>query len=201
MTTALFRYPDKPTASGPGILPTLADGEWLAQMKHDGFRCLVEWNGHTPTLTSREQKPIPASIDLRCDLIAALDGLAPMLLDAEWMGRRDGQREGLVLFDVLAVRGRWLGEEPAWDRFLRLVALRGVGGAPLRVLPPTVRLVDWTHEGYPAFFERSKQPGVEGIVLKHRASRFIGSTRRCVDNPQWLKVRWRGGEDGQTPLC
>ncbi len=192
-----FRYPDKPTPSGPGVLADLPDGEWLAQMKSDGFRCLVDWNGDCPTFTSRERLPIPASVDLGADVIAALDGLPPLTLDAEWMGRRDRQPEGLVVFDLLVMEGRWLGEKSAGQRFADLLTLWGRVKAP-----PTVRLVEWAGRGYPAFFKLSKtRPGVEGIVLKHDTSRYIGSVRRSVDNPLWLKCKWRGGEDGQTRLA
>lgn len=193
---AAFRYPDKPTPSGPGVLPDLPDGEWLAQMKSDGYRCLLAWNAQCPTFTSRHAEPLPASVDLGCDVIGALDGLPPLLLDAEWMGRRDAQPEGLVVFDLLAYDGRWLGEKQAGQRFAELLTLwRSVRERP------TVRLVEWATSGYHAFFERSKTlPGVEGVVLKHTTSRFIGSTRRSQDNPLWMKVKWRGGESGQTRL-
>jgi ATP-dependent DNA ligase len=53
--------------------------------------------------------------------------------------------------------------------------------------------------GYFEFFQFSKTlAGCEGIVLKHRDSKFSGSVRKCVDNPLWLKIKWRDGADGQT---
>ena len=61
-----FVYPDKPTSSTHLVLPHLAEGEWLAQTKYDGWRCLVFL---TPSrqlhFVSRENKPLPVSRDVR----------------------------------------------------------------------------------------------------------------------------------------
>ena len=199
--TATWRFPDKPVDSAPAILTTLAEGEWLAQLKIDGWRCLIEWepDGAGLTLTSRHQEPIPASADLRRELTCLLEPQrAPLLIDAEWTGRRDRQPEGLVLFDLLGLEDEWLGGEGALARFheLRMLGSElgiGEGGR--------IRAVAWTLRDYPAFFEYSRTvPGVEGIVLKRCNSRYVGSVRRSVDNPAWLKVRHRAGEAGQTRL-
>lgn len=190
-----FRFPDKPTRGAPGILDTLREGDWLAQFKPDGFRCLIDWDGRRAILTSRHAKQLPVSHDLLGELAEALRHVLPgSVIDAEWMGRRDGQPEGLYLFDLLVDEGCWIGHHGAIGRFN---TLRGD-------ITPTerVRIVPWTLNGYPEFFERSKAaPGVEGIVLKRTDSKFIGSTRTSVDNPHWIKVKWRDGADGQVRVA
>ncbi len=65
-----------------------------------------------------------------------------------------------------------------------------------------VQLAEATDEGYADFFGYSKTIAEsEGIVLKHKASHFIGSTRRSVDNPLWLKVKWRRGRPNGPALA
>jgi ATP-dependent DNA ligase len=190
----MFRFPDKPTTSSQGILPTLRNSDWLAQLKLDGWRTRLDWDGQRAILTSRHNKPIPASPSLLAEIAQALAPVPPCTLDGEWMGRRDGQPESLWLFDALAINGQWLGGLGAAERFKRL------GRLFTRSDPaPRVRLVECVKCGFVAFFHYSKTVrGCEGIVLKHRNSNFIGSVRKCVDNPFWLKVKWRDGADGQT---
>jgi hypothetical protein len=65
-----------------------------------------------------------------------------------------------------------------------------------------ISIVPFTTGGYVDFFDFSKTlPGAEGIVLKHKTSRFIGSVRKSVENPMWLKVKWRAGADGQLRVA
>ncbi len=190
----MFRFPDKPTTSSSGILPTLRDSDWLAQLKFDGWRALVDWDGQRALLTSRHDEVIPVSQSLLAEIAQALADVPPCILDGEWMGRRDGQPESLWLFDALAIKGQWLGGLGAGERFTRFCWLFTKSDPA-----PRVRLVDCVRSGYPDFFRYSKTlRGCEGIVLKHKDSEFIGSVRKCVDNPLWLKVKWRDGADGQT---
>lgn len=192
---APFRFPDKPTRASAAALPDLQDGQWLAQAKPDGFRAVIQWDGSFPRLTSRHEKPIPISHGLLTELSEALRGVLPnSTIDGEWMGRRDGQPEGLWLFDLIEDEGCWIGHHGALCRFNTLRQ---------SVRPSArVRIVPFTLTDYGAFFEHSKTiPGVEGIVLKRTDSKYIGSTRSSVDNPQWMKIKWREGADGQVRVA
>ena len=187
----IARYPDTPVQSSELVLPTLPEGQWIAQMKYDGWRCLVEVRPDRHLLfTTRHDKPCPVSDALRRELIGALGRLpAGTVLDGEWMCRRAGvTHERLWLFDVLRLdRDDWQLPRPAADRF-----------ALLRELVPADLVVPWATGGYAAFFEQTKgDPATEGVVLKHVASSYLGSTRECRTNPMWLKVKWRAGGDGQ----
>lgn len=195
----MFRFPDKPTRSSPLVLPALPDHTWLAQVKYDGWRTLVRWDGHAVSLTSREQIAIPASPAMLDELCRVLRDQPPLLLDGEWMGRRDGcgggRGEFLWLFDQLEFREQWQGGLSADSRWLQMTARFGLANSPMASLVPCI-----TH-GYQEFYEASKAlPGAEGIVLKHRQSKFIGSTRNCADNPMWLKCKWREGSDGHRAV-
>ena len=189
----MFRYPDKPLMSSLGALDSLVEGEWLAELKYDGWRALVRWDGKDVTLTSRHKKPLPATAGLLAQLrdeFARHHRLQSVLLDGEWMGRRDGQNESLVLFDALEINGK-----PCWglradERFTLLLGLH------LHI--PTAVFDD---RNYRELFLWSKvEPGCEGIVLKRKDSRLIGSVRGSADNPNWLKIKWRDGFDGQTRI-
>lgn len=180
-----FRHPDKPQAAPDSMLSQLRDGDWLAQHKPDGYRCLILWDGRTPTFRSRHNKPLAVTQGLADEVAASLRGIgSPALIDAEWMGRRDGQPESVYLFDLLMVGGYWIGHHGVRGRFGTLC------GA---VVPSDrVRIVPWALSNYSGFYERSKtSPGVEGIVLKRTESPYIGSTRGSAINPHWLKIKWR----------
>ena len=112
------------------------------------------------------------------------------MLDGEYMGKRDGQPESCHVWDVVEFQGSWIGlEMPLSERW-----------AMLRSIIPCRFIVPCATEDFAGFFESSKRPGVEGIVLKRLDSRFFGSYRENKVNTGWLKIRWRGGEDGQLRL-
>lgn len=192
------RHSDQPLPVSPAYLRTLRDGEYLAQEKANGFRTLIRMELGVLTFTSRHGKPIPVSGSLVDLLRPRLEALpSPLLIDSEWLGRRAGQPEGLVLFDLLELGpAGWLGQRGALDRFRWLLRLQDL------TEPPLVRFPRFTLGGYAEFFEQSRQwPGVEGIVLKGIGSPYIGSTRGCAANSQWFKIRHTGGEDGMTRVA
>lgn len=184
-----FRFPDKPTKATTSVLPHLEDGDWLCQFKPDGWRTLVTVAEDGITLTSRHNEPIPAAPEFVTDVARSLReaGMpSGTILDGEWMGRRDGQSERLYLFDMLQLEGCWIGGEGSCTRFMRL------GRQIQHHQTDKVRLVTSTLGDYAGMFADSQAaPGVEGIVLKRISAPYIGSRQRSIDNPNWLKVRWR----------
>ena len=195
----MFRFPDKPTPSRPAVLAALRDGEWLCQFKWDGWRTVVTLDdGGRLSFTSRDNKPIPISSSLSQRVAESfLRSNVPQgtTLDAEWTGRRAGLGEGLVFFDAIRLGGLDLYQWSAEHRFQALseLGLNTVDG---------VSTVETTTSGYAEMFERSKSlPHTEGVVLKRLASRLVWSIRSCQDHPEWLKVKWRDGEDGQLRVA
>lgn len=188
-----FTYPDKPVQAGPLILPALQAGDWLAQFKYDGWRTLIyKDQAGMLQLLSREREPIPSSRKALEALAEDLRPLAPdTLLDSEWVARRAGNAAGVerfVVFDLLRWRGVDYTQREALARWVELCGL----------VPHHLR-VQATRDAYGAFFDESKRdPLTEGIVLKRITSPFLGSCRKCRVNPQWLKVKWRAGDDGKT---
>jgi ATP-dependent DNA ligase len=86
-----------------------------------------------------------------------------------------------VVFDLLYLDGRWLGDTGFLERYKLLKGLK---------LPVEVSEV---YEGnLMELFERSRtMPLTEGIVVKHRKSGLNGDPVRCTDNGLWNKVKWR----------
>ena len=190
----MFRYPDKPSSqlarAGLADLPKL----YIAELKLDGWRCVIERTIAGLTFTSRHNKPIPISDALADELLWVAD-LAKLpegtLLDAEWLARRPAARhESLWIFDIMQ-----FGEAPFWGRSTqeRLKLLRCI--VPGEIVAPTAG------GDYADFFDAMQDRGdAEGIVLKRRDARYIGSFRGSALNPGWLKCKWRGGEDGRTAI-
>jgi ATP-dependent DNA ligase len=178
----LTRFPDSPIMSNPAALSQLRDGEWCCQLKMNGWRCVLELADHGPTFTSRHNRPLPIAKPIEYAIAELLYDCAPAgsIFDCEWMSsRREDQPESLIIFDVLRHGLDWVTTAPLLDRFLLLHDL-----VPHQLIVGHT----WTH--YAEFFEASKAlPAVEGIVLKRRGSRYIGSARGCADNSSWLKVR------------
>lgn len=111
------RYPDKPTRCTAVVLPALVDGDWLAQLKYDGWRCQIAWDGRSVKLTSRRMTAIPATARLREALRSVLSVVPPAVLDSEWMSRRDRQPDSVRLFDLLEADGADWRSIPATARW------------------------------------------------------------------------------------
>ncbi len=187
------RYPDKPVRSTPAVFPSLVRGEWLGQLKYDGWRTLIERTAAGCTYTSREGKPIPVSAAVRAAPDAALAHLPERtILDGEWMARRAGVvDERFWLFDVMRHGRTWVVSLPTEARFEML------GSAV-----PHGLVVPFTRNDYAGLFDQSKlDPACEGIVLKRADSVHIASVRGCANNPNWMKVKWRDGSDGQRRVA
>jgi ATP-dependent DNA ligase len=168
-------------------------------VKTDGWRALVGWDGHAIGLVTRNFNPIRCGRELRSEMARLFRGVEQLtILDAEWLlpagtpvfeDRLSVGPERLILFDMLAADGAWIGELPAGERFKQLTRFWKAHGKRMRriqLVPCTTR--DYDH----AFAATRNHPGAEGVVLKHVESRYIGSTESSATNPKWLKVKWPG---------
>jgi ATP-dependent DNA ligase len=188
----MFRYPDKPSAQldrvGLDDLPEI----YLAQLKLDGWRCVVLRTATGLTFTSRHNKPIPVSCHVEGEIGDALAHLpVGTVLDGEWLARRPACRdESLWLFDIMQYGDTALwGEGTEWRYSL------------LRSLVPHEMVAPAAGTEYGEFYDAHEgRPDGEGIVLKKTNAKYIGSFRDSALNPGWLKAKWRAGEDGLTSL-
>lgn len=85
--------------------------EWIYETKYDGFRCLLIWDGETPTLKSRNNKELthlfPEIIQFCTTIYKRIQPYLPLTLDGELVYlRNDFQSE----FPIVQTRGRMRSE-------------------------------------------------------------------------------------------
>ena len=190
----MFRYPDKPHAMIDRSALDALDERYLAQLKMDGWRCLIEIGPRsTAKFVSRHNKALPISWDLqrRLEMALRVTGVR-VLLDAEWIARRPACREeALWIFDVLELGGSRLWRRPTLQRY-----------DMLKSLLPAEWIVPSTITDYGAFFDAMQhRDDAEGIVLKDFSAPCIGSYRQSANNQNWIRCKWRAGEAGLTRVA
>jgi DNA ligase-1 len=183
-----------------------ACGEWLVEWKYDGIRAQAVKRAGRVWLWSRGEELIGEAFpDAIAPLAALPDGT---VLDGEllvWPGGAErpapfpqlqkrlnrkvlGRKllaDAPVLFiayDLLEDGGIDLRAQPQAERRTRLEAR--LAGTPIR-LSPLVQADDWP--AYAALRAQSRELGVEGFMLKHRASAY-GSGRTKADGTWW---KWK----------
>jgi bifunctional non-homologous end joining protein LigD len=186
------------------------DPDWLFEVKWDGYRVeavvrdgqvdLFTRNGHDASAYFGRLLSPPTWIEAREAIVdgevVALDESGRpdfALLQERISEARMGRPSGLVYraFDLLHLDGRSLVDVPLEHR-KRLLEL---------VLRPNARVGYAAHvdaEGV-AFFEAAAAQGLEGIVAKHRRSRYEPGRRAT----SWLKLKVRPEQElvvgGWTP--
>ncbi len=186
------------------------DEEWLFEVKWDGYRveavvrdgqvALFTRNGHDAEAYFPRLLTPPTWIDAR---EAIVDGEVVALDDAgrpdfgllqERIGAGDGDRSVPLVFqafDLLYLDGRSLLEVPLEQR-KRLLELVVRPTSRVQVAPAIET------EGV-AFFEAARDQALEGIVAKHRRSRYEPGKRVST----WLKIKARPEQElvvgGWTP--
>ena len=204
----MFRYPDKPVGeiSRQGL--AILQNRYLAQLKMDGWRCVIEYTPSGVTFTSRHNRPIAVSdglSNLFCRMLGSGNVPYGTILDAEWLARRPACRtEALWLFDVMQYGALSLWHLPTAERFAMLRSI-----VPVEWIVPSLGLLGAegaegaeAEQDYAAFFDAMRdRPDAEGLVLKCRTAKYIGSFRQSADNPGWLKCKWRAGESGLTKVA
>ena len=177
-------------------MPRLDD--LVFEPKWDGFRCVVFRDGDELDLQSRNQKPLLRYFpELRDPLLAqlpdqvVLDGelviATPKGLDFDSLQLRQHPAASrvkklaveipasYVAFDLLALSGESLLDEPFRDRRAGLERLLGDAAPPLYVTPATTsrdRALQW--------FDAFEGAGFDGIVAKPLASTYQPGVRAML---------------------
>ena len=176
------------------------DGEWLHEIKWDGYRALVEVRSGIVTVHSRTEREVTTALPE----FTALRGLPDCHLDAEIVVFEDGrptlqgvaerfqarnQRAvatlaaarpaSLMVFDVLACLGKSTMDRPLSDRrqLLEVLPLEDTGVA--RVSP--------AYDDGEALLAAVREQDLEGIVSKRCSSRYQAGLRSA----DWLKFPLR----------
>ncbi len=182
------------------MLATPADtvptsGDWLHEVKWDGYRTIVTIAGGVAELTSRRGNSLTARFDSVARAVVQAVKTPDCVLDGEVCALDERGRASfsamqqgsgplvLYLFDVLEVDGEPLVDLPLTERHERLAAL-------LDKRSRTVRLSDLFDDGA-ALFDAATAQQLEGIVSKRSDSRYEPGRR----SRHWLKVKTHGRQE------
>jgi bifunctional non-homologous end joining protein LigD len=174
---------------------------WIYEEKYDGFRILAYKEGARVTLLTRNLKDRTAEFRRIADAVAALPA-ATLLLDGEIVVR---DAKGVSRFQLL--QRHLMGEMPAAPVYAVFDCLYA-RGVDLRARPLTERrrtlerevraraagalvLARRLHRDGLEAFEIAQRRGLEGLVGKDPASRYLAGVR----SPAWLKVKVRAEEE------
>lgn len=196
-----WRHADKPIRMPQDQLDKMDDGNYIATLKYDGYRCLIDWDGENLQFRSRRDlekggpSDHPVSDELRSEVKQFfLENEIPAgtRLDAEWLARRTDGPENLRIFGIYYLNNTWVGKDPEAIRFAQVKAWK--------YNQPHVQMVDYVETGFKDFFEQHRiySPEAEGIVLKHKTSSLVGNRKMCKLNDLWFKIKWRDGSDGKS---
>jgi bifunctional non-homologous end joining protein LigD len=169
-------------------------GEWLYEVKFDGYRALALKSGSDVQLLSRNEKDFAGRFP---EIVEAVKALSPeqIILDGEIVALDEEGRpsfqllQGLELgvkrppiafyvFDLLELEGtRWL-DRPLHERRQRLQALMKSAAEPMRYSA--------TIKGDPVdLLEAVRARGLEGLIGKERDSLYDAGRR----SRSWIKLK------------
>lgn len=178
--------------------------QWLATVKVDGYRALVDFSTDKGLAWSRRGKkeggpslhPICEELEEAIQQFKIDNSIeVGTRLDCEWTGRREAnkeQPERLFIFGIYYWNDISFINQPEEVRWNHISKLK---------YNNLIKLVNCVDSNYTKLYEDSKTDmSYEGIVLKERNSKLIADPTNCKNNPLWLKVKWRAGDDGLSIL-
>jgi ATP-dependent DNA ligase len=176
-------------------LPTKTDklpsgGEWLHEIKHDGFRIIARKTGAQIRLYSRPGNDLTHRFPLIVDAFSRLRSHS-CIIDGEAVACDDNgvasfdliryQRADesifLYAFDLIEQNGDDLRREPLEARKATLASM-------LAKAQPGIRFNEHMEGDGPTVFAHACKMGLEGIVSKRKDSAY-----RSGRSPDWLKIK------------
>ena len=157
--------------------------DWIAEVKKNGWRCMVYRNDNDVNLWTRHQTLVKEPL---IELKLFMKSILPpdTILDGELIHYRTKDDKGrLYLFDIIMLAGKLLVNLPLTER--RVILEKVVGK-----VPSFIELSQWTQIGKKNLYHKSIEGDLnEGIVLKKLSSQYPVSDRKCLENPYWIKVK------------
>jgi bifunctional non-homologous end joining protein LigD len=169
-------------------------GDWIYEIKFDGYRALAPRGGSETRILSRNQKDLGSKFPEVKDSIAALDvqhaiihgGIVALdekgrssfqLLQSFDMGQ---ERPPIVFyaFDLLRLNGKNLENLPIEERKAKLEEL-------LKKPPGVIRYSASFTKDIPELLDRAHKLGLEGLIGKRSGSRYEAGKRTGA----WIKVK------------
>jgi bifunctional non-homologous end joining protein LigD len=175
-----------------GSIPS--DGDWIYEIKFDGYRALALRGGGETRILSRNQNDLGGKFPEVKDSIAALD-LQDAIIDGEIVALDEKGRSSFQLlqslemgqerpplvyyaFDLLRLNGKDLQALPIEERKAKLEEL-------LKKPPGAIRYSISFTKDIPELLERAGQLGLEGLIGKRAGSRYEAGKR----TGSWIKVK------------
>jgi ATP-dependent DNA ligase len=157
------------------------DSTWIAEIKKNGWRCLVIKEGGKVVLWSRRNSVLYLPVKgVREALRNIPDGT---ILDGELLERRTKTVKDLWYgFDVIRLKNKFVNDLPLWQR--REMLEETIKGGDNVELAQQFR-----YKKLGLYFKALTEEGNEGIVLKKLDSVYPVSTTNSVTNPYWIKIR------------
>jgi bifunctional non-homologous end joining protein LigD len=176
-------------------LPTKTDrlpsgGQWLHEIKHDGFRIIARKNGDRVRLYSRPGNDLTYRFPLIVEALARLRSRS-CIIDGEAVAcddnglpsfnriryRRHDANVFLFAFDLIELNGDDLRRDPLEVRKATLSSVVAKAGAG-------IRFNEHIEGDGPTVFAHACKMGLEGIVSKRK-----DSTYRSGRSADWLKMK------------
>jgi bifunctional non-homologous end joining protein LigD len=172
----------------------LSGGDWIYEIKFDGYRALALRGGSETQILSRNQKDLGGKFPEVKDSIAALD-IQDAIIDGEIVALDEKGRSSFQLlqgfdmgeqrppivyyaFDLLQLNGKNLQNLPIEERKAKLEEL-------LKKPPGIIRYSASFTRDIPELLERAGQLGLEGLIGKRAGSRYEAGKRTGA----WIKVK------------
>jgi bifunctional non-homologous end joining protein LigD len=195
MFPAMLQMPTLPAGFIAPCLPTRTDklpsgGQWLHEIRHDGFRVIARKDGPRVRLYSRPGNDFTRRFPLIIETLARLrsrsciiDGEAVACDDsgiASFDRTRYRRHDGgafLYAFDLIELNGDDLRRDPLEVRKATLASVLAKAG-------PGIRFNEHIEGDGPTVFAHACKMGLEGIVSKRKDSPY-----RSGRSPDWLKMK------------
>jgi ATP-dependent DNA ligase len=176
-----------------GNLKLPSGGEWLHEIKHDGFRVIARKNGAHVKLYSRPGNDLTYRFPLIVETLSRLRSRS-CVIDGEAVAcddngvalfnrvryRHHDEDIFLYAFDIIELNGDDLRRDPLEGRKARLEIILSKAG-------PGIRFNEHMEGDGKIVFRHACKLGLEGIVSKRKDSPY-----RSGRSPDWLKMKNAG---------
>ena len=164
-------------------------GDWLHEIKHDGFRVIARKHGAKVRLYSRPGNDLTHRFPLIVETLIRL-GSRSCIIDGEAVAcdengvasflvryRRRDESTFLYAFDLIELNGDDLRRDPLEGRKVTLETILAKAG-------PGIQFNEHMEGDGETVFRHARKLGLEGIVSKRKDSAY-----RSGRSPDWLKMK------------
>lgn len=158
------------------------DKGWIAEVKKNGWRCLV-YKDSEVRLYTRDKTLVKEPLN---EIKEYFNMILPenTIIDGELIHYRTKEdKRRFYVFDIIMLAGKLVNNLKLFERrkFLEEV---------IKNLPNFIELSEWVRIGKRNLYNKSIEGDLnEGIVLKKLDSVYPLSDRKCLNNPFWIKVK------------